>query len=438
MKEEKSMLAITLSCITFVIMILAILFFPSIQIKKLKISTYWVIPLISAIALVVLKQINIKELIDITFHSSNMNPFKILLLFLSMTLLSIFLDEVGFFRYLAFRLLKNATQNQIQLFIILYIVVSFLTVFTSNDIIILTFTPFICYFSKHAHIDPIPYLISEFVAANTMSMMLMIGNPTNIYIATSNGVDFMEYLKIMALPTISASIVAFFILFLLFYKKLKVKAEVEIEEVKVEKKAFVINGIVHLCVCTLLLAVAAYIHIEMWQISALSACSLMISTLIISWIKKDKSHELLLAIKRLPWELIPFLLSMFIIVFSLKQSGFTNTIYQLFNKGNPLFLYGYSSFFLANIMNNIPMSVFYCSVMESLEGASLNQAIFATIMGSNLGAYLTPIGALAGIMFSNLLKKHEVKFSFLQFMGYGILISIPTISVGLLILSFIL
>lgn len=125
MKEEKSMLAITLSCITFVIMILTILFFPSIQIKKLKISTYWVIPLISAIALVVLKQINIKELIDITFHSSNMNPFKILLLFLSMTLLSIFLDEVGFFRYLAFRLLKNATQNQIQLFIILYIVVSF-------------------------------------------------------------------------------------------------------------------------------------------------------------------------------------------------------------------------------------------------------------------------------------------------------------------------
>lgn len=116
MKEEKSMLAITLSCITFVIMILAILFFPSIQIKKLKISTYWVIPLISAIALVALKQINIKELIDITFHSSNMNPFKILLLFLSMTLLSIFLDEVGFFRYLAFRLLKNATQNQIQLF----------------------------------------------------------------------------------------------------------------------------------------------------------------------------------------------------------------------------------------------------------------------------------------------------------------------------------
>ena len=113
MKEEKSMLAITLSCITFVIMILTILFFPSIQIKKLKISTYWVIPLISAIALVVLKQINIKELIDITFHSSNMNPFKILLLFLSMTLLSIFLDEVGFFRYLAFRLLKNATQNQI-------------------------------------------------------------------------------------------------------------------------------------------------------------------------------------------------------------------------------------------------------------------------------------------------------------------------------------
>ena len=141
------MLAITLSCIVFIIMILAILFFPSIQIKRVKISTYWIIPFVGALILIIFKQVNIKEVIETSFHSSSMNPFKILLLFLSMTLLSIFLDEVGFFRYLAFRLLKNATQNQIQLFIILYIVVSFLTVVTSNDIIILTFTPFICYFS---------------------------------------------------------------------------------------------------------------------------------------------------------------------------------------------------------------------------------------------------------------------------------------------------
>lgn len=58
--------------------------------------------------------------------------------------------------------------------------VAILTIFTSNDIVILTFTPFICYFSKNAKINPIPYLVAEF-AATTYSMMLIIGNPTNIY-----------------------------------------------------------------------------------------------------------------------------------------------------------------------------------------------------------------------------------------------------------------
>ena len=71
--------------------------------------------------------------------------------------------------------------------------VAILTIFTSNDIVILTFTPFICYFSKNAKINPIPYLVAEFAAANTYSMMLIIGNPTNIYLATSASIDFISY-----------------------------------------------------------------------------------------------------------------------------------------------------------------------------------------------------------------------------------------------------
>jgi len=71
-------------------------------------------------------------------------------LFFSMTFLSIFLDEVGLFRYLAMFLLKHFRSNQRLLFITLYIMVGILTIFTSNDIVILTFTPFICYFCRNA------------------------------------------------------------------------------------------------------------------------------------------------------------------------------------------------------------------------------------------------------------------------------------------------
>ena len=62
---------------------------------------------------------------------------------------------------------------------------------------------------------------------------------------------------------------------------------------------------------------------------------------------------------------------------------------------------------------------------------------FSVIAGSNIGAFLTPIGALAGIMWMSILKKNEVEFSFFTFMKYGILISIPTIIIAILVIAFI-
>ncbi|HHU24513.1 MAG: hypothetical protein PHG08_06190 [Bacilli bacterium] len=53
------------------------------------------------------------------------------------------------------------------MFLYLYVITSVLTVYTANDIIILTFTPFIGYFAKYTKINPIPYLIAEFVATSS-------------------------------------------------------------------------------------------------------------------------------------------------------------------------------------------------------------------------------------------------------------------------------
>ena len=86
------------------------------------------------------------------------------------------------------------------------------------------------------------------------------------------------------------------------------------------------------------------------------------------------------------------------------------------------------------------MSVMYSSVIDAAKGIdSLSlctpQAIYASIIGSNIGAFLTPIGALAGIMWMGILKDHEVKFNFLDFVKYGAIISIPVISIALAILQ---
>ena len=84
-----------------------------------------------------IKAMNIQLIWDALTSDTAINPLKILVLFISMTVLSIYLDELGFFRYLANKTLKRAGKNQKKLFIYLYLIVSVLTVFTSNDVIIL-------------------------------------------------------------------------------------------------------------------------------------------------------------------------------------------------------------------------------------------------------------------------------------------------------------
>jgi arsenical pump membrane protein len=83
----------------------------------------------------------------------------------------------------------------------------------------------------------------------------------------------------------------------------------------------------------------------------------------------------------------------------------------------------------ANFINNIPMSVLFSGIIES--GVATNAKIYATVIGSNLGAYLTPVGALAGIMWTGLLRTHEVEFSFKDFIKYGVVVAVPALAVSL-------
>ena len=84
------------------------------------------------------------------------------------------------------------------------------------------------------------------------------------------------------------------------------------------------------------------------------------------------------------------------------------------------------------------MSILFADIPVGLESASYYQAIYATIIGSNIGAFLTPVGALAGIMFENLLTKYDVKYTFKQFVKYGVIISVPVIATALAVLFIVL
>ena len=238
-----------IAVLTFITLAVSIILFPTVRIGKIKIGAYWIVAVCGAAALLIANLTPIDHIWRELNGDTAVNPVKILVLFFSMTLLSVFLDEVGFFRYLAKKAAASAGRDQRRLFILLYILTTALTVFTSNDIIILTLTPFICFFCKHTNIDPVPYLVSEFAVANTWSMLLIIGNPTNIYLATSANIGFAEYTKVMFLPTVAAGAVEFILIYLLFRKKLKTELQPEKDGFAIKSRSELTTGLAHLSLC---------------------------------------------------------------------------------------------------------------------------------------------------------------------------------------------
>ena len=425
--------SLVIAGVTAVMIILSVLFFPEIKIGKIKLGSYWIVALTGAAFMLILNIVSVEEVIKEITADTAVNPLKILALFLSMTLFSVYLDELGFFSYLSEKVLVVAKNSQKKLFLCLYLTVSVLTVFTSNDIIILTFTPFICAFCKRSGIDPKPYLFSEFVAANTWSMALLIGNPTNIYIGGSSGFTFFGYFSVMILPTIASGTVSFLILYLLFKKSLCKKAEIgNVKTAEIKDKFLLYIGLAALISCIILLAVSSYINIENWIICVSLFVVEFLITVIYLVVKRRGAGFILSVIKRAPYELIPFILSMFVIVSSLKSSGATEILKSFLDGFDEIFSYGISSFLCSNLINNIPMSVLFSTVTVSAKST------YATIIGSNLGAIFTPVGALAGIMWSGLLKKNGIKFSFRDFIVYGATVSVPSLITCLAVLGLVL
>lgn len=404
----------------------SVFFVPQIKVKNFVIETFWIFPVIGVIALLSFSFLTFDEIWQNLTANTSVNPLKILTLFFSMTIISIYLDEAGFFRYLASRTASKSGGSQKKFFYVMYLVISVLTVFTSNDIIILTFTPFLCYFCKNARISAKPYLIMEFVAANTWSMFLIIGNPTNIYLATSYGLNFLEYSKVMALPTIVAGLSSLFIMRLLFSKQLKDAIVVSNNEAVIEDKFVLVASLITLIVCVISLVVSSFFkEVEMWYIAFSLASLLIVVVLIYKFANRVQPKKIFYTFSHLPWLLIPFVLAMFIMVLALQKYGITAGIASSLNTSYDVFTYGLTSFLLANVLNNIPMSVLFSSI------ATTKSAVLATIIASNIGALLSPVGALAGIMWSNIIKSNGVKMSMFQFVIYGAIVSIPTLILSL-------
>jgi len=423
--------------LTLSLMIISIIFAKTLNVFQFNFSLYWIVSVIGSLILFLFDQRLALSFFNLLFENNSINPLKIIVLFLSLTAISIYLDEIGLIAYLASKTASIAGTNQKKLFFYFYLLVSFLTIFTANDIVILTMTPFIIYLSKASKINPIPFVVMLFVAANTWSMLLIIGNPTNIYIATSFGINFINYFNVMFFPTLFAGVTSYWILRILFHQSLN-QTMIFQEQTKTPNPLLSFLGLFHLIGATLMMAFSSYLGLEMFVIALIFSVSLFLSHLVVSLFgRRQKSHYLKQTLIRLPWSLIPFFLSMVFLINAIDNAGWVTWLGHSILGTQQNWIYGVSAFFIANLINNIPMSILFSNMLSNSSSSVSFHAIYASIIGSNIAAIFTPIGALAGMMWMSILKRLKIKMNFYDFLRFGIVIGLPILFVSLFILEWV-
>jgi arsenical pump membrane protein len=390
----------------------------------------------------------------------NLRPWEIIIIFYSIAYVSISVDLSGILDYFAFRIVRRSNGNVLVLFIFFYLFSSLLTIFTSNDIVILTLTPIIFYLKKHADINIIPLLFAEFFGANTLSMLLYIGNPTNIIIGNALNLGFSEYSRIMLIPTIIAALANGILLFVMFRKSLQGRFVIH-EDSKVELRSIqdaIISSSLLVIMLALLLS-SQSIGLKIWWISLGFAVIYIIEDLGISIFHIAKNprlyitelsadmkkiyalygfasnrYDFFVIMRRLPWKILPFIIVIFILVQGLQEFALVETMANLLmqfsnNTATAIITNGGINFLLSNIINNQPAAILYAHILVSptftngVSVASHNAAAYAVIVASNLGANLTLIGALAGLMWEKILSSKGVKISWFDFLKVGLCIT---------------
>jgi len=448
MKEIIILLAI------FFGMIFLIIKSPRLQFKSKEFCLdHGIIPLIALLLLGIFGFLNINVIIDSMNGINNLIPWQIIIIFFTVAYVTLSIDATGILEYFSFKILKWSKGRGTLLFFGLIALTSLMTIFTSNDIVVLSLTPILFYIGKHSKINPWIFLITVFFMANTWSMFFYIDNPTDIMVAQAFGFGFLEYAKLMFFPTLVAGISTILLCFFIFRKEIPKKILVgeKINPIEfIRSKSYSIIGLSLLFLMFVLLFISDFSGIEIWKITSLFAIVFLLLNLYfgfrhqtnqktnkyqqsktknISEIRKNPQiNEFTMVLHRYPYKIFPLIVTLFIIIHLFTLYGITDYVTKILmlfpNIFSGTIFVSFISAITSNIMINQPMTLLFANAMQSplysITGTAKLSHGLGLIIGSNLGGNLTIYGALAGLMWTRILRNKGVEVSLKKFVSYSI------------------
>ena len=316
--------------------------------------------------------------------------------------------------------MEKAKGNTTRLILSIFAFTSIITFFTTNDIVVLLLTPIIVEICFQSGIENAKLiLLGQFIAANTLSMGLLIGSPTNIILSDAVEIGFFQYLSLMAIPAViafSSSLALLYITVkaadrgLTFFRRMKFQKEYSVPE-KNPEPDFTNQMRDWILIFAFFVTLVAFVTYIKASLLFCAVPSILIS--LIYW-HRSKKHRTSF---REPLKQLPYGILFFGMAFFTFAQGFSKT--ALLNERivpviqtaaqTPISAIEtvYISGLLVNIFNDLPASALIAETLPKLQLTGQVESIItqASLVGLNIGTYVTPVGALAGLIWFDMIRK---------------------------------
>jgi arsenical pump membrane protein len=363
--------------------------------------------------------------------------------FIAVIIISLLLDEAGFFEWAALHVARWGRGRGRWLFALIVLLGAAVAALFANDGAALILTPIVLAMLLALGFSPaatLAFVMAAGFIADTASLPLMVSNLVNIVSADFFGIGFNDYASIM-IPVNLVAVAASLAVLLLYFRR-SIPVHYDASPLRQPNEAIRDAATFRVGWVVLALLLVGFFGLEPLGVPV-SATAAAAALLLLAVAGRGHIISTRKVMREAPWQIVVFSLGMYLVVYGLRNQGLTAHIARLldlFAQGGvwgAALGTGLLTALLSSVMNNLPTVLIGALSIDASHatGVVREAMIYANVIGSDLGPKITPIGSLATLLWLHVLARKGMTISWGYYFRTGVVLTVPVLLVTLAALA---